>query len=83
MLQHKILYNYNIKIVCRKGFLVSRMLVAAIHNSKAEELYGHLEPGQILKLDTLAQTLQIIANTPEDGRYIVAISHLICFAIFI
>lgn len=44
------------------------MLVAAIHNAKAEELYGRLEPGQTLKLDTLAQTLQIIANTPEEGE---------------
>lgn len=45
------------------------MLVAAIKNAKAEDIYGHLEPGQILQLENLSGTLQIIANTPEEELY--------------
>lgn len=45
------------------------MLVAAIRNAKAEEMFGHLEAGQILQLEPLAHTLQIIADTPEEELY--------------
>lgn len=45
------------------------MLVQAIKQAKAEDLYGRLEPGQFLQLETLSSTLQQIANIPEKGRY--------------
>lgn len=44
------------------------MLVAAIRNTKAD-MFGHLEAGQILRLEPLAYYLQIIANTPEEELY--------------
>lgn len=42
------------------------MLVQAIKEAKVEDLFGRLEPGQILQLDILANTLEEIAEIPEN-----------------
>lgn len=45
------------------------MLVQAIKEAKAEDLYRRLEPGQLLQLEALGNTLQQIANIPEKDLY--------------
>ncbi|XP_044262092.1 glutathione hydrolase 7-like [Tribolium madens] len=55
--------------LARRGFLIPKMLVQAIKQAKAEDLYGRLEPGQILQLENLSNTLAQIANIPEKELY--------------
>lgn len=50
--------------------MISKLLVEAVTRSKAQDLYGRLEAGQILKLENLSKALYKIANIPEDGKYI-------------
>ncbi|RZB39904.1 G glu transpept domain containing protein [Asbolus verrucosus] len=45
------------------------MLVQAVRRAKVEDLYGHLEAGQLLQLETLSNTLERIANIPEKELY--------------
>lgn len=44
------------------------MLSHAVNRAKAQNLYGRLEPGQLLQHETLANTLEKIATIPEKGR---------------
>lgn len=53
----------------RDGFLVSKVLVQAIQLKKAEELFGHLEASQLIKVKKLPETLQNIADISENQLY--------------
>lgn len=52
----------------RKGFLVSKQLVQAIAKIEGENIFGRLEPGQILTQELLARTLMQIANIDKIGK---------------
>lgn len=52
----------------RKGFLVSKQLVQAIAKIEAENIFGRLEPGQILTQESLARTLMQIADIDKLGK---------------
>lgn len=54
-------------IVSRKGYVVSKMLAQAVNRANAQDLYGRLEPGQLLQLNILGGTLSTIANITEKG----------------
>lgn len=56
-------------VLARKGVLVSKMLVQAITNSHAEDLFGRLEPGQFLIQKKLATRLEHIANISNPVLY--------------
>ncbi|KAL3277169.1 hypothetical protein HHI36_012521 [Cryptolaemus montrouzieri] len=49
----------------REGFLVSRVLVQSIQLRGAEDLFGRLEPSQLVKVEKLGETLQNIADITE------------------
>ncbi|KAJ8917180.1 hypothetical protein NQ315_012672 [Exocentrus adspersus] len=55
--------------LAERGYLISKQLVQAVTRSKAEHLYGRLEPGQILRLENLSKTLYRIADIPENELY--------------
>lgn len=44
------------------------MLVNAVNEVKAHDIFGRLEPGRKLHHATLAKTLELIANIPEEGK---------------
>ncbi|CAH1119072.1 unnamed protein product [Phaedon cochleariae] len=52
--------------LARKGYVVPKTLVEAITLSKSEDLYGHLEAGQLKTHDDLAKTLDHIASMSEN-----------------
>lgn len=54
-------------MIYRKGFLVSKSF--ALANAQAQNIYGPLEAGYVLNLKTLADTLDNIANIPEEDLY--------------
>lgn len=56
------------ELLLRNGYVVSKMLSHAVNRAKAQNLYGRLEPGQLLQHETLANTLEKIATIPEKGR---------------
>ncbi|XP_023018202.2 glutathione hydrolase 7 isoform X2 [Leptinotarsa decemlineata] len=56
-------------LLARQGYVVSPMLVKAITISKSEDLYGQLEPGQLLLQEYLAATLDKISSISEDELY--------------
>lgn len=51
------------------GYVVSRELADVIIKSKAEDLYGRLEPGQNLQHKLLSNTLRTIGNITEKELY--------------
>ncbi|XP_018572729.1 glutathione hydrolase 7-like [Anoplophora glabripennis] len=55
--------------LAERGYLISKLLVEAVTKSKAEDLYGRLEAGQILKHENLSISLYKIANIAEDELY--------------
>ncbi|KAJ8945822.1 hypothetical protein NQ314_009044 [Rhamnusium bicolor] len=55
--------------LAEQGYLISKILVEAVSKAKAEDLYGRLEPGQILKHENLSRTLKKIASMPNDELY--------------
>ncbi|KAG5896486.1 hypothetical protein JTB14_005865 [Gonioctena quinquepunctata] len=55
--------------LARQGYVVSPMLVKAIASSHAEDLYGRLEPGQLLQHEHLAESLDKIARLSENELY--------------
>ncbi|KAL1506156.1 hypothetical protein ABEB36_005570 [Hypothenemus hampei] len=55
--------------LARKGYIVSKMLAQAVNRANAQDLFGRLEPGQLLRHDVLANTLLIIGNITEKELY--------------
>ncbi|XP_044757715.1 scoloptoxin SSD14-like [Coccinella septempunctata] len=53
----------------RDGFLVSKVLVQAVQLRKAVELFGHLEASQLIRVKKLPETMQSIAEVPENQLY--------------
>lgn len=52
----------------RRGVLVPKQLVNAIAKTDAQNIFGPLEPGQILTQDALALTLMQIAHMDKVGK---------------
>lgn len=70
-LYYEIYVLYCVETYCfREGFLVSKVLVQAIQLRKAEELFGHLEASQLVKVKKLPETLQSIADIPEKRKHL-------------
>ncbi|KAJ8985692.1 hypothetical protein NQ317_014341 [Molorchus minor] len=55
--------------LARQGYLISKVLVQAVTKAKAQNLYGHLEAGQMITHKNLSLTLEGIANIPEPELY--------------
>ncbi|XP_017786639.1 PREDICTED: gamma-glutamyltransferase 7-like [Nicrophorus vespilloides] len=52
--------------LAKKGFLVPKALVSAIKKANIQNLFSNLEPGQIITMIKLSETLQNIADIPEE-----------------
>ncbi|CAG9772957.1 unnamed protein product [Ceutorhynchus assimilis] len=55
--------------LAKHGYVVSKMLAQAVNRANASDLYGRLEPGQLLRHINLSNTLLTISNITENELY--------------